>query len=165
MTAVPLPPLKDVLDQLQHAVLPGAGGAALVSCVFLLLGRWAGALGSAAAVAFGFAWGNFTLLEVPRGESPTWANTVVRLIPWAPDADAPGYKWLARAALVLVATGLASRWLGLLVSRGTPGRVWPVARAAVWVPRAAAVLVVSAWLVRGRAAEAEPWANLRWHLA
>jgi hypothetical protein len=162
--AVPLPPFKDVLDQLQHAVLPGAGGAALVMCLFLLLGRWAGAGGSAAAVAFGFMWGNFTLAQLAGTESPTWANTA-RLIPWAPDADAPGYKWLARAGMYLVLVGLASRWLGLLAARALPERVWLLANVVVWVPRVAAVIVVSAWLALGKAAEAEQWANLRWHLA
>lgn len=160
---MPLPPLKDVLDQLQHAVLPGAGGAALVMCVFLLLGRWAGALGSAAAVAFAFMWGNFTLAQLVGSETPTWANTA-RLVPWTPDADAPGYKWIARAGMVLVLVGLASRWLGLLALRALPERVWPVASVVVWVPRIAAVVVVSGWLVLGKAAEAEQWANLRWHL-
>jgi hypothetical protein len=159
---MPFPPLKDVLDALYHAVLPGAGGAALVACAFLLLGRWAGALGTAAAVTVGFAWGNFTLERVGK-EPPTWANTW-RLIPWAPEADAPGYQWLARAALVLVAVGLVSRWIGLLAARGLPERYWWGANLFVWAPRTAAVLVVSAWLVLGKAAEGEPWALLRWEL-
>lgn len=161
---MPLPPLKDVLAQLQLAVLPGAGGAALVLCMFLLLGRWAGALGSAAAVAFGFAWGNF-VLDPFASEPPTWSNTLMRLIPVKPDESAAGYKWLARVAMVLLAVGLLSRWLGLLAGRVLPERAWWVANVLVWAPRAAAVFVVSAWLVLGKAAEAPEWADLRWHLA
>jgi hypothetical protein len=144
-----MPPLKDVLDALQHAVLPGAGGAALVMCAFLLLGRWAGALGSAAAVAFGFVWGNFTL---DKTAAPTWVNTS-RLIPWSPEADAPGYQWLARAALVLVVVGLVSRWIGLIASRALPERGWWGASAFVWAPRVVAVFVVSGWLSAGEAAK------------
>lgn len=160
---MPLPPLKDVLDQLLHAVLPGAAGAALVVCAFRLFGRRAGAVGAAAAVAVGFAWGNVTL-DLLGGEPPTWANTG-RLIPWTPDADAPGYAWVARAGLVLVLVGLASRWLGLLAERTVPPSLWPVAAAVVWTPRAVAVVVVSAWLVQGKAAAGEEWAALRWHVA
>ena len=159
---MPLPPLKDVLEALQLTVLPGAGGAALVLGAFLLLGRWAGALGSAAAVAVGFVWGNFTLAKL-NGAPPTWANTW-RLIPWAPDADAAGYQWLARSALVLVVVGLVSRWLGMLAARMLPERSWWGANVFVWAPRVSAVLLVSGWLVRGQAAQAEEWAFLRWQL-
>jgi hypothetical protein len=148
-----VPPLKDVLDQLQYAVLPAAGGAALVMCVFLLFGRWAGALGSAAAVAFGFAWADF---EMPKGESPTWANTLVRLIPLKPDPEAAGYQWLARAALALVVVGLVSRWLGLIALRALPERGWWGASAFVWAPRVVAVFVVSEWLTVGEAAQSVP---------
>jgi hypothetical protein len=147
-----VPPLKDVLDALQHAVLPGAGGAALVMCVFLLFGRWAGALGSAAAVAFGFVWGNF---EMPKGE-PTWANTMVRMIPLKPDPEAVGYQWLARAALALVVVGLVSRWLGLIALRALPERGWWGASAFVWAPRVVAVFAVSGWLTVGEAAQSVP---------
>lgn len=161
MTAVPLPPLKDVLDMLQHAVLPGAGGAALVMCAFLLLGRWAGALGSATAVAFGFYWGNFAYVKRPDDEPPTW--TTWRLIPWTPpDENALGVHWLVRAGLILVGVGLASRWLGHLAARVLPERYWWGANVLVWVPRAVAVFVVSAWLVLGKAAEGPEWAFLRW---
>lgn len=160
---MPIPPLKDVLNALYYAVLPGAGGAVLVACVFLLLGRRAGALGTAAAVVVGFMWGNFTLDRL-GGEPPAWANTW-RLIPWTPEAEAPGYQWLARAALVLVAVGLVSRWVGLLASRILPDRCWWIANTLVWIPRIAAICTVSAWLVLGKAAEGEQWANLRWELA
>jgi hypothetical protein len=161
---MPLPPLKDVLDALQHAVLPGAGGAALVLCAFLLLGRWAGALGSTAAVALGFVWGNFTLTGLQGATPPTWANTW-RLIPWSPAADEPGYKWLVQAGLVLVVCGLVSRWLGLLAARALPDRYWLGANVFVWAPRAGAVLAVSGWLVLGKAAEGPEWALLRWQVA
>ncbi len=160
---MPIPPLKDVLDALSHAVLPGAGGAALVACAVLLLGRWAGALGTAAAVAVGFMWGNFAL-DPNKPDRPTWATTA-RLIPWSPEAEAPGYMWLARAALVLVIAGLVSRWLGLLAGRLFPERFRLAANVFVWAPRAGAVFAVSAWMVLGKAAEGPEWATLRWQLA
>ena len=107
-------------------------------------------------------WGNFTLALL-KADPPAWSNTW-RLIPWTPEADAPGYQWLARAALVLVLVGLVSRWLGLLASRALPERYWWGANVFVWAPRASAVLVVSGWLVLGKAAQAEEWAYLRWQL-
>ena len=51
----PLPPTEIVLDSLRLNILPAAGGAALVMGLFLLLGRWAAALGSAAAIIVAFA--------------------------------------------------------------------------------------------------------------
>jgi hypothetical protein len=81
-----------------------------------------------------------------------------------PEDGAPGYQWLALAALVLVIVGLVSRWFGLAARRLLSDRSWWAAAVLVWLPRAGAVLAVSAWLVRGPAAEAEPWAHLRWEL-
>src|SRR5262249_61889132 len=66
----PLPPTKEVLDAMQYAILPAAGGAALVAGTFLVFGRWAAALGSAAAVAGGFAWANYT-----AGQWLNWGGT------------------------------------------------------------------------------------------
>lgn len=158
---MPLPPLKDVLEQLQNAVLPAAGGAALLLCAFLLLGRRAGALGSAAAVVFGFVCGNFTLAKL-EGAAPTWESTW-RLVRWTPSEEgALGTDWLVRAGLVLVVVGLVSRWFGHLAERALPNRYWWGPYAVVWLPRVVAVFVASAWLVRGGAAEAPEWAFLRW---
>lgn len=159
----PPPPLKETLEALHQCVLPGAGGAALVLCAFLLLGRWAAATGSAAAVVVAFLWGNFTLANV-GSDQPTWENTA-RLLPWKPGADAPGYQWLPRAALLLLAVGLLSRWVGLVAARYLHERYWWGPGVMVWLPRAAAAAVVSGWLVLGKAAEAPEWATLRWQLA
>ncbi len=160
----PLPPLKDALEALQQCVLPGAGGAALVLAAFLCLGRWAGATGSAVAVAVAFMCGNFTLGNLTREDPlPTWENTS-RLLLWKPAADAPGYQWFPRVALVLLVVGLVSRWLGLAASRVLPERRWG-ANVLVWAPRIAAVAAVSGWLVRGVAASKPEWASLRWELA
>jgi hypothetical protein len=139
----PLPPAHLVLDALRQDALPAAGGAALVMCLFLVLGRWAGALGSAAAVIVGFAWANHTF-EVG------WENTG-RLIPWTPGRYV--WHWLPRAAVLLIGVGLVSRWGGLLAGRFLPERRWWVANLLVWVPRWAAVVVVSAWLVPTQAAD------------
>lgn len=158
----PLPPLKDVLDALAHAVLPAAGAAALACAAVLLLGRRAGALASAGAVAAGFACANFAL--DPDGKPPA-LDTTWRLVPWVPAADAPGYHWLARAALLLVLVGLAARWVGLLAARALPERRRWLAEVLVWVPRVACTIVAASWLVRGTAAAAEEWALLRWQLA
>jgi hypothetical protein len=155
----PPPPLKDVLNALSTCVLPGAAGAALVMCLFLLLGRRAAALGSAVAVVGAFMWGNFALAD-----PPTWDNTY-RLLPWKPGEPARGYEWLPRAALVLLAVGLVSRWLGLAASRVLPERYWWGANLLVWLPRIGALAAVSSWLVLGKAAEAPQWATLRWELA
>src|SRR4051794_28272433 len=111
-----LPPAADVLGPLHDAVLPGAGGAALVVCLFLVLGRWAGAVGSALAVAVAFAWANYTFAAV------SWDDTG-RLVPWKAGPDAPAWHWLARAGLLLVAVGLISRWIGLVAARWLPGRL------------------------------------------
>lgn len=154
----PPPPLKDVLEALQQDVLPGAGGAALVMCLFLLFGRWSAALGSAVAVTFAFMWSNFQLADPPSWDSPT------RLLLWKPDADSPGHQWLSRAALLLVLVGLVSRWVGLLAARLLPTRYWWGSSVLVWFPRIGGVVVVSAWLVLGKAAEAPEWEHLRWEL-
>jgi hypothetical protein len=136
-----------------------------VMAMFLCLGRRAAAVGSAVAVVAGFMCANFTLANLkPEDPLPTWANTG-RLLLWKPAEDSPGYQWLPRAALVLVIVGLVSRWLGLAASRLLPERRWWVANVLVWAPRVAAVVAVSAGLVRGHAASAEQWALLRWELA
>ncbi|MDB5312023.1 MAG: hypothetical protein JWO38_6225 [Gemmataceae bacterium] len=133
-----LPPSQMVLDTLQHDVLPAAGGAALVMCIFLFFGRWAAALGSAVAVVVGFAWANYTFGAV------SWEGTG-RLVPWVPDRYV--WHWLPRAALVLVLVGLLSRWLGLLAGLVLPERRWWGKHLLVWAARVSAVGVVSGWLV------------------
>ncbi len=163
MPLPPLPPLKDTLQALQQDVLPGAGGAALVMCVFLLVGRWAAATGAAAAVIVAFIGGNFTL-SIAGTEQPTWDNTA-RLIPWKPEAAAPGYDWLPQATLLLMAVGLVSRWIGLVSVQLLDARYWWGPGAFVWLPRLAAVVVVSGWLVRGHAAQGPEWASLQWELS
>jgi hypothetical protein len=164
MSLPPLPPRTLVLESLQLDVLPAAGAGAFVLCAFLLLGRWAGALGSAAAVAVAFMAANFTLNNVGFEDKPTWDNTA-RLIPWKPTENAPGWHWLPRAAAVLVAVGLLSRWIGLLTSRLLPERLWWGANLLVWAPRLAAVVVVSAWITSGPAAAKPEWEGLRYNLA
>ena len=146
----PLPPAEQVLAMLRGAVLPAAGGAALTYALFAGLGRWATALGSAAAVVVGFAWANYTF------DALAWAETG-RLTPWRPgDPATPTQQtWrpLAASALLLVVVGLASRWLGLIVGRTASERRWWVVSLTVWLPRAAAVGVASGWLVPASAAE------------
>jgi hypothetical protein len=160
----PLPPLKYVLEALQQDVLPAAGGAALVLCLFLLLGRWAGALGSAAAIAVAFLWSNFTLTLLKFDEKPTWENTA-RLLPWKPGENAPGWNWLPLSALLLVVVGLLSRWIGMAGRRTLPDRLWWGANILVWAPRLAGVIVVGGWLTSGNAAAEPQWEGLRWQLA
>jgi hypothetical protein len=153
---IPIPPTPEILETLQSDVLPGAGGAALVVCAFALLGRWAGALGSACAVVVGFAWGNFTFTKL------AWEDTG-RLLSWKLADDAVGYEYLLRVALLLVVVGLVSRWLGLAAARVLPERVWWIANVLVWLPRAVAVVAASGWLVIGDAAK--EWTILRPQLA
>src|SRR5262245_42930006 len=112
---MPLPPIKLVLSGLSNDVLPAAAGGAFILCLFLLLGRWAGALGSAVAVVVAILWANFTLINA-QFEEPTWTNTF-RLLPWKPGEDVAGWNWLPRAAFVLVVVGLISRWLGMIAAR------------------------------------------------
>jgi hypothetical protein len=159
----PLPPTKYVLEALQNDVLPAAGGGALVLCLFLLLGRWAGALGSAAAIAVAFLWSNFTLTFLKLDDKPTWDNTA-RLLPWKPAENAPGWHWMPKAALLLVVVGLLSRWIGLLLQRNLPERFWWGANLLVWAPRLAGVILVSGWLASGGAASGPEWQGLRWQL-
>lgn len=158
-----MPPTRYVLEALQTDVLPAAAGSTLVLCLFLLLGRWSGALGSATAVVVAFLWANFTLTFLKFDETPTWENTA-RLIPWKPGESAPGWHYLPRAALVLVIVGLVSRWIGLLAARYLPERRWWGANLLVWAPRLAAVIAVSAWLKAGQAAAAPEWEWLRLQL-
>src|ERR1700755_2455403 len=109
-----LPPLKDVLDLLRLSVLPAVGGAAFLVCVFRLLGRSSGSLGSAAAVAAAFLWANYNF------DKPGWDTA--RLLPWTPEAatperSVPGWHWLPRVALLFTVVGLLSRSAGALVAR------------------------------------------------
>jgi hypothetical protein len=145
-----IPPAADVLGPLQAAVLPGAGGAALVVCLFLPLGRWAGALGAALAVAVGFAWANYTFAAA------SWDDTG-RLLPWKAEPTAPAWHWLPRVALVLLVVGLLSRWIGLIAERMLPEhRRWG-AGLLVWAPRAAAVGVVNTWLATEKVTDLLGW--------
>lgn len=160
----PLPPTKYVLEALQNDVLPAAGGGALVLCVFLLLGRWAGALGSAVAMTVAFLWSNFTLTYLKLDDKPTWENTA-RLIPWRPAEGAPGWHWMPLGALLLVVVGLISRWMGLLARHYLPDRFWWGSHILVWAPRLAGAIVVAGWLASGKAASDPQWEGLRWQLA
>jgi hypothetical protein len=144
-----LPPAELVYDALQKLVIPSAGAAALALGLFLLLGRWAGALGSGAAVVAGFAFANW------HQKAP--------LLPWTP-GDRVGRDWLMPSAALLVAVGLLSRWGGLIAHHFVnPSRWWWAANAVVWVPRATAVLLVSGWGLPAELATEEP--NLRWLVA
>jgi len=116
----PIPPNADLLPQLQLTILPAVGGAAFVVCAFLLLGRWASALGSAAAIVAAFVWANYAFpsqfktcdFDTPL-DTTQWGTG--RLIPWKIDEDTKPWHWLPRASLALVIVGLLSRWAGLLV--------------------------------------------------
>lgn len=150
MSMPAIPPAGDILGPLQSAVLPGAGGAALVVCLCLPLGRWAGALGAALAVALAFAWANYTFTAA------SWDDTG-RLLPWKAEPTAPAWHWLPRVALVLVVVGLLSRWVGLIAARYLPEhRKWG-APLFVWAPRVAAVVVVSQWLANDKVANLLGW--------
>ncbi|HEX4613086.1 MAG TPA: hypothetical protein VH092_33155 [Urbifossiella sp.] len=142
----PLPPAKDVLDALHHTALPAAAGAALVVCAFLSMGRWAGALGSAAAVVVGFGWANYTF------DSLSWTNTG-RVTPWFPEEGSPAWHGLPRAVLIVLPVGLVSRWFGLLVGRLLDERRWWGANLLTWAARVGVVAVVAPGLVPG------PWAS------
>jgi hypothetical protein len=146
-------------------VLPAVAGSAFVMCLFLLLGRWAGALGAAFAVTLAFFWANFSSAVLLDFEAePTWENTY-RLMKWKPDERNKLVDWLPRAALVLVVVGLLSRWVGLLAGRFLPEKHRWGANLLVWSPRIAAVVVVSGWLVLEPAAAAPEWKYLRYQLA
>ena len=123
-------------------------------CLFALLGRWAGALGSACAVAGGFVAANYLF------KTPGWTDG--RVLPWKQVNESKPWEWLPRAALVLILVGLASRWLGLLLARVLPERRWWAANLFVWAPRVAAVVAVSGWLVSERWAAEHSW--LPWAL-
>ena len=147
MPSFPIPPTNEILSALQQTCLPAAGGAALVMAVVLACGRWAGALGSAAAIVVGFAWSNYTFAAL------SWEGTG-RLIPWKSDSiPPPAVVALPRAAIVLVVVGLASRWLGIVVGRYQPPHRWWGANLMTWAPRVAGVAVVSGWLVPAQLAE------------
>jgi hypothetical protein len=154
---MPLPPLRNAIEALQQDLFPAAAGAALVMCLFLFLGRWATALGSAVAVGFAFVWANFSFENSVDNETKelVWANTY-RLFPWKVDSTS-GLNWLPRAALGLIVVGLVSRWLGLLSSQLLPERRWWVANLMVWLPRIIAVALVSGWLVSERSAKESPY--------
>ena len=158
----PLPPISLVLPTLSTLVLPAAGGAALVMCLFLVLGRWAAALGSAVAVVVAFGWANYTFAAL------AWQNTG-RYIPWKIEEPITAWHYLPRAALVLLIVGLVSRWLGLLATHflTKPGdnnpaaetivRYWWLVNLVTWLPRIVAVAVTSGSLVSPQAAEFGEW--------
>ena len=149
-----LPPLKDVLDLLRLTVLPAVGGAAFAVCLFRLLGRWSGSLGSAVAVAAAFLWANYNF------DKPGWDTA--RLLPWVPETATPehavpGWHWLPRVALLFTVVGLLSRWAGMLAKRKLPEGRQGAALLLVWLPRAGVVVATAGWLAAGKAAE-----ELRW---
>lgn len=154
--SIPVPPTVEVMERLYQFALPAAGGASLIVCLFVRLGRRAGSLGSAAAVIVGFLWANFGLPE-PK---PEWERTADapfawestgRPLPWTPDEDSSHtWHWLPYAALTLVVVGMLSRCLGWLVKRYVPQRQWWVANLSVWLPRLGAVVLVASWLVAER---------------
>jgi hypothetical protein len=152
-----MPPLRNAIEALQQDVLPAAAGATLVVCLFLMLGKRAAAIGSAAAMVFAFIWANFSFensIDSETGEL-VWANTH-HLLPWKVEPS-PRVEWVPFAAFVLIVVGLLSRWLGLLASRQLPERRWWVANLLVWIPRIIAVVVVSTWLVSERVMSESPW--------
>jgi len=153
----PIPPTPLIVETLRDLVLPAAGGAALILGLFLTLGRWAGCLGSAAAVVAGFVWANFTLDTGGEAAGAIEWERTSRIIPWLPDK--PTWHSLPRAALVLVLVGLASRGLGLIAHRALSDRWWWVERLLVWVPRWVALLVVGSWVMPVPWAEAYPWSK------
>src|SRR5438445_805848 len=63
----PLPPTDLVLSALHNGIIPAAGAAALVLCLFLVVGRPAGALGSAAAVFVAVMPANYRPARAGRG--------------------------------------------------------------------------------------------------
>jgi MFS family permease len=152
----PIPPTPLILATLQEYVLPAAGGAALTLALFLTMGRWAAALGSAAAVVVAFAWANFQFGPFEEDTKRFMWESSHRLISWKPNER---YSWhyLPRAALVLVVVGLVSRWLGLLVGRFLPERRWWVQKSFVWLPRWIAVVMVGSWVIPAPWAEAHSW--------
>jgi hypothetical protein len=145
----PLPPTSLILETLRDIALPAASGAAFTLALFLTLGRWAGTLGSAAAVIVGFVWVNFTFSALD------WEGTS-RLIPWKPN-ERSAWHYLPRASLILVVVGLASRWLGSLAGCFLPDRAWWVKNLLVWVPRWVAILVVGNWVTPLPWSDAHPW--------
>ena len=65
MTVPPPPPLADVLDALQHVMLPAAGASAFVFAAVLLLGRRAANPTAALAVVAGLVAGNWEKVPMP----------------------------------------------------------------------------------------------------
>ena len=141
----PLPPARDVIDAVLSTALPSAAGAALVTCMFLSLGRWAAALGSAVAVVVGFGWANADWTPHPTDASE-WALPG-RVIPWSPAVEAPTWHSLPRAAVILLVSGVVSRWLGSVVARYLDERRRWGAELLVWGVRSSIVAVVGPALV------------------
>lgn len=142
----PIPPTELILEVAWQCILPAAGAAAFVYAVFVSFGRWAAALGSAAAIVAAYFALNYQALL--HGETLSW-ETTSRLIPWVPDRSS--FHFIPRAALVLTITGLATRWLSLLLGLVLPDRLWWIANLLVWLPRWVAVLVVGTWVIP------QPW--------
>jgi hypothetical protein len=148
----PIPPAELLIDLARQDVLPAAGAAAFVFAVGMAFGRWSVSLAAAAAIIAAFVLANFQPLE--HGESLTW-ETTHRLLPWKPNKST--FTHLPRAVLLLVAVGLASRWIGLLVGRALKDRLWWLPSLVVWLPRWVAVLVVGAWVAPPQLLEANIW--------
>ena len=107
MTVPPPPPLADVLDALQHVMLPAAGASAFVFAAGLLIGRRFANLGAALAVVAGLLAGNWE--KVPMPALPT----------------ASAWTHLPLYALVLLGVGLLTQVLADAVPRLRVG-TWPI---------------------------------------
>jgi hypothetical protein len=59
--------------------------------------------------------------------------------------------------MLMVIVGVLSRWLGMITSHILPERRWWFANVVVWVPRIAAVVIVSGWVTAGKANDNMPW--------
>ena len=107
MTVPPPPPLADVLDALQHVMLPAAGASAFVFAAVLLFGRRSANLGAALAVCAGLVAGNWEKLPMPAVPTASaWTHL-------------PGYAFdlLLMGVLSQYATGDGDRPGGELPSR------------------------------------------------
>ena len=112
MTVPSPPPLSDVLDAVQHVMLPAAGASAFVFAAVLLLGSRFANVGAALAVVAGLLAGNWE--KVPMPAVPT----------------ASAWTHLPLYAAVLLVTGVVTQLLGDAVARLRVA-TWP-ARSQAW---------------------------------
>lgn len=130
MTVPSPPPLNDVLDAVQHVMLPAAGASAFVFAAVLLLGHRFASVGAVLAVVAGLLAGNWEKVPMPA------------------ELTASAWTHLPQFAAMLVVSNCLYLWLTLHTDApDTPPRHRLVALVAKWFTFAIVVTVYAGTVI------------------